>query len=655
MGVTGIPAPEVLWRPPPDVRSTTRIGSYLGWLRTQRGLDFSDYNRLWHWSVDDLEGFWTSIWEFFEIRSQSPYTNVLRGEMPGARWFEGATLNYAEHALLRHGQVPALISESQTVGRRETSWDELADQIGRARAGLRRIGVGKGDRVAAYLPNIPETIVAFLACASLGAVWSSCAPEFGPRAVIDRFRQIEPKVLLTIDGYRYGNREVDLRANVEAIRTELPSVETTIHVRYLNPDRALPDALDWERLLAGEADLAFEPVPFSHPLYILFSSGTTGLPKPIVHGHGGILIEHLKTHALLSDIGADDRFFWYTTTGWMMWNHLVSHLLVGATLVLFDGDPSYPDLSTLWRLASDTRMTWFGASAGFLMSSRAAGLRPGQQFDLSSLRAVGSTGSPLPAEGFRWVYDAVGSNLLLSSLSGGTDVCSGFVGGCPLVPVWAGEISCRYLGAKVEAFDSSGRPVIGEPGELVVTRPMPSMPVGFWNDDDGSRYRRAYFDTYPGVWRHGDWITITERGSCIISGRSDATLNRGGVRLGTSDFYSVVGEVPEVVDSLVVHLDDPDDAAGRLVLLVQLVPGAQLDPSLERTIIHALRSSLSPRHVPDVIHQVASIPMTLSGKKLELPVKLILSGAEPDQVASTDALRNPDSLDAIRNLVQNRR
>lgn len=654
MGLTGIPEPEVLWRPAPDAKRTTRIGRYFGWLTEHRGLDFVDYNQIWQWSVEDLEGFWTSIWEYFEIKAHSPYQRVLQGEMPGARWFEGATLNYAEHAVSRRGESPALISDSQTVGRRETSWDELADQVGRARAGLRRLGVGNGDRVAAFLPNIPEAIVAFLACASLGAVWSSCAPEFGPRAVIDRFRQIEPKVLLTVDGYRYGKREVDLRANVASIRAELPSVETTVHVRYLNQGEPLLGTIDWEHLIDTAANLAFEPVPFDHPLYILFSSGSTGMPKPIVHGHGGILIEHLKTHALLSDIGADDRFFWFTTTGWMMWNHLVSHLLVGATLVLFDGDPSYPDLSTLWRLAESTRMTWFGASAGFLMSSRAAGLRPGEQFNLVSLRGVGSTGSPLPAEGFRWVYGTVGPNLLLSSLSGGTDVCSGFVGGCPLVPVWAGEISCRYLGAKVEAFDSSGRPVIGEPGELVVTRPMPSMPVGLWGDLDGSRYRRAYFDTYPGVWRHGDWITITERGSCIISGRSDATLNRGGVRLGTSDFYAVVGEVPGVIDSLVVHLEDSQNAAGRLVLLVQLDPGVQLDLSLEQAIKDALRSHLSPRHVPDEIHHVPSIPTTLSGKKLELPVKRILSGAEPDEVASTDALRDPDSLEAIRNLASRR-
>jgi acetoacetyl-CoA synthetase len=646
--------PEVLWWPPADARKKTRIGKYMDWLADHRGLKFATYEQLWRWSVADLEAFWSSIWEYFEVRAHSPYKKVLEGDMPHARWFEGATLNYTEHTLWRRGNTPALISESQTVGRREITWDQLTDQVGRARVGLERLGVGKGDRVAAYLPNIPETVVAFLATASLGAVWSSCAPEFGPRAVIDRFRQIEPKVLLTVEGYRYGVREIDLAPNLETIRSGLPSLEATVVVGYLDQTRQLPDTLSWADLVGGAGVLQCVPVPFDHPLYVLFSSGTTGLPKPIVHGHGGILIEHLKTHALLSDIGPGDRFFWFTTTGWMMWNHLVSHLAVGSTLVLFDGDPSYPDLSTLWQLAESTGMTWFGTSAGFLMSCRAAGLRPGDQFDLKSMRAVGSTGSPLPAEGFRWVYEAVGSGLLLSSVSGGTDVCSAFVGGCPLVPVWVGEISCRYLGVKVEAFDPSGESVVGKPGELVVTKPMPSMPVGFWGDKDGSRYNQAYFADYPGVWRHGDWITLTDRGSCIISGRSDATLNKGGVRLGTGDFYAAVADVPGVVDSLVVHLGDSSGSGDRLVLLVQLTPGAQLDASLEQAIKQALRSSLSPRHVPDEIHRVPSIPTTLSGKKLELPVKKILAGADPGDVASSDALKNPESLEAIHKLAKQR-
>jgi acetoacetyl-CoA synthetase len=646
--------PSVVWRPPADARKTTRMGKYMDWLADNRGLEFATYDDLWRWSVADLEAFWSSIWEFFSVRAYSPYKRVLEGEMPDARWFVGATLNYAEHTLWRRGTSPALISESQTVGRQEITWDHLADQVGRARAGLVQLGVGRGDRVAAYLPNIPETVVAFLATASLGAVWSSCAPEFGPRAVIDRFRQIEPKVLLTVDGYRYGVRDIDLATNIKMIRSGLPSLEATVGVSYLDQTGQLPSSISWADLVGGTGDLHYAPVPFDHPLYVLFSSGTTGLPKPIVHGHGGILIEHLKTHALLSDIGPDDRFFWFTTTGWMMWNHLISNLAAGSTLVLFDGDPSYPDLSTLWQLAESTGITWFGTSAGFLMGCRAAGLRPGNQFDLKSIRAVGSTGSPLPAEGFRWVYEEVGSDLLLSSVSGGTDVCSAFVGGCRLVPVWTGEISCRYLGAKVEAFDSAGRSVVGKPGELVVTKPMPSMPVGFWGDKDGSRYRQAYFADYPGVWRHGDWITITERGSCIISGRSDATLNRGGVRLGTGDFYAAVADIPGVVDSLVVHLGDSFGGGDKLVLLVQLIPGAELDRQLEHAIKETLRSSLSPRHVPDEIYQVPSIPTTLSGKKLELPVKKILAGADPGDVASSDALKNPESLEAIRQLAEQR-
>jgi acetoacetyl-CoA synthetase len=658
----------VLWNPPADVRGTTRIGAYLAWLETTRDLHFDDYDQLWQWSVQHLEAFWESIWDYFSLGSgtargtpasgparqdERPYQAVLQGRMPGAKWFVGATVNYAEHALAHTGTNPALVSESQTVGRREVTWEALRDLVARARTGLRRLGVGRGDRVAAYLPNIPETIAAFLATASLGAIWSSCAPEFGPRAVIDRFRQIGPKVLLTVDGYRYGERSIDLRSGLAEIRPALPTVETVVQVPYLGSG-ALAGSLSWGELTAAsDGELAFEPVLFDHPLYILFSSGTTGLPKPIVHGHGGILIEHLKTHALLSDIGPSDRFFWFTTTGWMMWNHLVSHLLVGATLILFDGDPAYPDLSTLWRLAADTGMTWLGASAGFFMNCRAAGLRPGDQFDLSALRAIGSTGSPLPAEGFQWIYESVG-DVFLSSLSGGTDVCSGFVGGCRLVPVWAGEISCRYLGVSVEAFDQRGNPVIGEPGELVVTKPMPSMPVGFWGDATGERYRNSYFDTYPGVWRHGDWITFTTRGSCIISGRSDATLNRGGVRLGTSEFYTVVGDVPGVVDSLVVHLEDQTGPAGRLVLLVQLEEGVSLDRSIETSIKVALRSQLSPRHVPDDIYAVPAIPMTISGKKLELPVKRILGGADPGDVVSPDALRDPGALDAIRQLAAGR-
>jgi acetoacetyl-CoA synthetase len=503
---------------------------------------------------------------------------------------------------------------------------------------------------------VAETVVAFLATASLGAIWSSCAPEFGIRSVVDRFRQIEPTVLLAVDGYRYGERPISRAAEVQAIRDALPTLSATVVLPYLDPEAAPPaGALSWQDLLSEKGPLDFAAVPFDHPLYILYSSGTTGLPKPIVHGHGGILLEHLMALALHLDLSSGDRFFWFTTTGWMMWNYLVSGLLVGATLVCFDGDPAHPDLGALWQLAEATEMSYFGTSAPFLLSCRKAGLRPRDDADLSRIRGVGSTGAPLPAEGFEWVYDAVTDDALLGSVSGGTDVCAAFVGMAPLLPVRSGEISCRYLGAKVEAFDKRGRSVIGEQGELVLTAPMPSMPVGFWGDPDGTRYRAAYFDTYPGVWRHGDWITISETGACVISGRSDATLNRGGVRVGTAEFYSVVEDLDDVADSLVVHLEDPAGGPGELLLFVAPRPGVAVDEALRARIATALRSSLSPRHVPDTIYEVAAIPRTLSGKKLEVPVKRILAGTAVDDAASLGALANPESLVAFEAVAAERR
>jgi acetoacetyl-CoA synthetase len=497
--------------------------------------------------------------------------------------------------------------------------------------------------VAAYLPNVPEAVIGLLACASIGAIWSSCAPEFGTRSVIDRLGQVEPKVLLTIDGYRYGERAVDRADEVAAIRAALPSLQSTVVLPYLADGAAIGDAITWDELLSEPGSLAFDPVPFDHPLYLLYSSGTTGLPKPIVHGHGGILLEHLKVLALHHDLGPADRFFWFSTTGWMMWNYLVSGLAVGSTIVLFDGSPGHPDLMALWRMAAELRITCFGTSAPYLMACRKEGLRPGEALDLGALRSIGSTGAPLPAEGFRYVYDAIGSSLQLASVSGGTDVCTAFVGASPLVPVWEGEISCRALGCRVEAFDHSGHPVVGEEGELVITAPMPSMPVGFWNDPDGRRYRDAYFGLFPGAWRHGDWVTITERGSCVISGRSDATLNRGGVRIGTAEFYAVVESLPEIADAIVVHLEEGDE----LILFVTLRPGAALDEGLRGRIAAELRRSLSPRHVPDRIVAVPAVPRTLSGKKLEVPVKRILGGTAPEVAASRGSLANPASLDAF--------
>ncbi len=645
---------EVLWRPSVERRERSRIGRYLRWLAAERGRTFADddYDSLWRWSVDDLDGFWRSVWDHFGLRSATPVDRALASaDMPGATWFPGATLNYAAHALRAEPDRPAIVARSQSRPPVELSMADLRDQVARCRKGLQSLGVGKGDRVAAYLPNIPETVVALLAAASLGAVWSSCAPEFGTRSVVDRLRQIEPAVLLAVDGYVYGAKRIDRRDEVAAVRDELPSLRAVVTVPYLEPDTRLPGSVTWDELL-GEAapadgqEIDHEPVPFDHPLYVLYSSGTTGLPKPIVHGHGGILLEHHKVLALHNDLGPGDRFFWFSTTGWMMWNYLVSGLLVGATPVLFDGDPGHPGLDALWEMAAETGVTFFGTSAPYLLACRKAGIVPAKAADLSALRGVGSTGAPLPAEGFRWVYENVGDDLLLSSISGGTDVCTAFVGGCPLVPVRAGEISCRYLGAKVEAYDEAGRSVVGEQGELVVTAPMPSMPVGLWGDGDGSRYRAAYFEGHPGVWTHGDWITLMPDGASVITGRSDATLNRGGVRMGTAELYSVVESLPEVADSLVVHLEDPEGGPGRLVLFVAPAPGHRVDDDLRRRIAAALRTELSPRHVPDEIREVPGVPRTLSGKKLEVPVKRILTGTPAEVAASRGSLANPEVLDA---------
>ncbi|MEU6073190.1 acetoacetate--CoA ligase [Micromonospora sp. NPDC047074] len=651
---------DVLWTPPADVRERSRIGSYLRWLREHRGLDFADYDELWRWSVTDLDAFWRSVWDHFEVVAHTPPTATLtdRG-MPGTRWFPGATLNYAENVLRMPGRAdddPVVIAYGQTRAPVTLTAAELRDQVRRVAAGLRRLGVTAGDRVAAYAPNIPETYVLLLATSSLGAIFSSCAPEFGTRSVTDRWQQIEPKVLVAVDGYRYGEKPVDRSGEVAAIRAALPSLEHTVGISYLDPAGPPPEgALAWAELAADtDEPLAFIPVAFDHPLYVLYSSGTTGLPKPIVHGHGGILLEHLKMLALHHDLGPADRFFWFTTTGWMMWNFLVSGPAVGAAIVLFDGNPGHPDLGALWRLAEETGTTYFGTSAPFLLACRKAGLVPKEIADLSALRGVGSTGAPLPAEGFTWVYETVGDRLQLQSLSGGTDVCTGFVGGVPLLPVHAGEITCRALGAKVEARSAEGTPVIGELGELVITEPMPSMPVGFWNDPDGTRYREAYFDLYPGVWRHGDWITVNDRGGCVITGRSDATLNRGGVRLGTAEFYSVVEGLDEVVDSVVVHLEDDEGGAGELLLFVVLAEGLELDDALRKKICRELRTALSPRHVPDEIHQVRAVPRTLSAKKLEVPVKKILTGTPVDSAAARGALANPESLTAFATLAQRR-
>ena len=633
---------QLLWSPAgADSYALSRMAGFQSHVQAETGRSFSDYSELWQWSVDHVDELWTTVWDHFHVAGGKG-DEIRRGELPAARWFPGARLNYAQNALARAHVEEAVVAVSEDGSVRRLSRDQLQAEVGRVRAGLARLGVGVGDRVAGYLPNGLEAVVSFLGAASLGAVWSSCAPEFGSKAVLDRFGQIRPRVLVAADGYRYGGRLIDRREPITEMSRALGC--TTVVVPS-GPEQDGPDqAVPWAEFRGEEGPVDFEPVPFEHPLYVLYSSGTTGPPKAIVHGHGGILLEHLKALALHGDLGPDDRFFWFSTTGWMMWNFLVSGLAAGSTVVLYDGSPTYPDLARLWRLAGEEGLTYFGASAGFLSACHRAGLRPGELADLSRLRTVGSTGSPLAADAARWVYEAVSPRVYLSSISGGTDVCTAFVGGSPGVPVRAGEIPCRYLGAAVEAFDSEGRPVRSEQGELVVTRPMPSMPVGLWGDADGRRYRDTYFGDYDGVWRHGDWITVYPDGACLITGRSDATLNRGGVRLGTGEFYAVVEALPGVADSLVVHLEDEDGGAGELVLFVVPEPGRTLDDEMATSINEALRRELSPRHVPDRIAVIAEVPRTLSGKKLEIPVKRILAGAAPDDVVSPGALANPDAL-----------
>jgi acetoacetyl-CoA synthetase len=635
--------PTVLWQPDEAFAERTRLRAYMRWLAEARGVDAATYDELWRWSIGDLEGFWSSIAAYFDVRFHVPPRAVLgRREMPGSEWFPGAELSLPEHILRgRDDDAVAIRHASELRPLRELTWGELRALTARIQAGLRDLGVSRGDRVAAYMPNIPETIAAFLAVAGLGAVWSSCSPDFGARSVIDRFAQIEPTVLLAVDGYRYGGRDYDRGPVVEEIHEQVGG--TLVRLGYL-------DGSGWQDGFLGRAgaDSALElaPVPFDHPLWVLYSSGTTGLPKAIVHGHGGILLEQLKKLNLHLDAQDGDRVFWFTTTGWMMWNFLVGVLLTPASIVLYDGNPGAPSLDRLWELAAQAGITCFGTSAAFIATCMKAGVRPAAGRDLSALRSVGSTGSPLSPEGFRWVYDELGSDTWLFSTSGGTDVCTAFVGGVPLEPVYEGELQARSLGCDVQAFDEAGRPLVDEVGELVITQPMPSMPLFFWSDPDGERLREAYFETYPGVWRHGDWIEITSRGTAIIYGRSDSTINRGGVRMGTSEIYRAVLALDEIVDALVV--DVPRAGAGAeswMALFVVLRDDAELDDELRAAIARRVREDCSPRHVPDDVFAVAAVPRTLSGKVLEVPVKRILAGTPPERAASRDSLANPEALD----------
>jgi acetoacetyl-CoA synthetase len=629
---------ELLWEPSGERVERAAVTRFA----RERGLP-ADYDELWRWSVENLDDFWAAIWEHFSI--DGSYEQVLGSrEMPGAEWFPGARLSYAKHIFRGKDDGEVAIrhaSELRELG--EWTWGELRDQVGRIAAGLKGLGVGEGDRVVAYMPNIPETTAAFLACASIGAIWSSCSPDFGARSVVDRFAQIEPKVLLAVDGYRYGGKDFDRCSVVDMLRGEMPSLERTVVLPYLGCG-SIDDAMSWDELVSEAAEIEFAELPFDHPLWVLYSSGTTGLPKPIVQGQGGILLEHTKKMHLHLDAQAGDRVFWFTTTGWMMWNFLIGVLLTDASIVLYDGNPAHPGPDVLWDLAAETGMTTFGTSAAYIASCMKSEVKPAEGRDLSALTAIGSTGSPLSPEGFQWVYDELGKDTWLFSTSGGTDMCTAFVGGVPTKPVWLGELQARSLGADVQAWDEDGNPLTGEMGELVIAQPMPSMPLYFWGDDDGERLRESYFEMFPGTWRHGDWIEITDRDTAIIYGRSDSTINRGGVRMGTSEIYGAVLALDEITDALVV--DVPREGSdGWMPLFVVLREGESLDDDLVDRIRKRVREDASPRHVPNEVHQVDEVPRTLSGKVLEVPVKRILMGQDPDKVASRDSLQNPEALD----------
>jgi len=659
---------QPLWTPSRERAQDAEMTRFMSWVGERQDRAFVDYEELWRWSVEELEEFWACLWEFCGVRCSQPYEQVLAArEMPGARWFEGARLNYAENLLMgRAGQQRpadevAVLHCSELRELQELTWGQLRERVAACAAGLRSLGVERGDRVVAYMPNIPETLIALLATSSIGAIWSSAAPEFGARSVIDRFAQIEPKVLLTVDGYRHGGKDFDRTENVERILAEMPTVEHVVTLEYLGREDVYEAAsgrrrpgrggegsrgvVSWDELLTrgADAELAFEQVPFDHPLWVLYSSGTTGLPKAIVQGHGGILLEQYKKRLHL-DLRRGDRMFWFTTTGWMMWNFLVGCLVSDAAIVLYDGSPAHPDLGFLWRLAERTGITCMGVSPGLLASCEKAEIEPGRDYDLSRLRALGATGSPLSPESFHWVYEHVKHDVWLFSTSGGTDVCTAFVAGCPLLPVYEGELQCRALGCAVYAWDEDGNSLDDEVGELVITEPMPSMPLYLWGDDDGSRLRDSYFAMYPGVWRHGDWIRITPRGGAVISGRSDSTINRMGVRMGTAEIYRAALSVEDVLDALVVDVPRQDSELW-MVMFVVLREGVGLDEELTAEIKSRIREDCSPRHVPNEIRQIAEVPRTLSGKVLEVPVKRILMGAPAHEAASVDSLANPRSLD----------
>jgi acetoacetyl-CoA synthetase len=640
---------DVLWRPTPAQIEPTQLAAYQRWLAQQRELRFDDYAALWAWSVNDVATFWQTVWDFFDVQADGAREPVLGSQqMPGVEWYPNARLNYAEH-VFRHAnaKAPALIARSEDSPTREVSWAELQRDTGALAARMRALGIVAGDRVASYLPNRAETVVAFLACASIGAIWSSCAPDMGATVVLDRLRQIEPKLLLATDSTTYNGKTQDRASVVDELLRELPSMTTVVHVPGpLAATRAIGwrDRMSWADAVRDDAALVFDRLPFSHPLWIVYSSGTTGMPKAMVHGHGGIVLTHLKTLGLQQDVRPGDRLLFLGGTGWIVWNLQLGALLTGATIVLYDGNPAWPDGPALWRVMDEHRVTSFGCGAAFLINAMKDGLRPRDFAPMHSLRAIYSTGSPLPIDAYRWVYDAVKPDLWLASISGGTDIASGFVSCAPTLPVHAGEIQCAELGVAAYAFNDAGKAVVDEVGELVITKPMPSMPLFFWNDEGGKRYRESYFETFDGVWRHGDWIRFTPRGSSVIYGRSDSTINRFGIRMGTAEIYRVVEELAEVRDSLVVDLE----FLGResfMPLFVVLKPGCVLDAALKARIAQEIRSKASARHVPNEVYEVAEIPRTLTGKKMEVPVRKLLLGMAREKVASADSMANPSSLE----------
>jgi len=641
--------PKLLWQPSTEFRDKSNLSGYRKWLAESKNISFVDYHALWIWSTEYIEAFWKSIWEYFDLEGSLEAIEICsRDSMPGVKWFEGTQLNYAREVFRnRNNEYPALIFASEKSSIVEISWTELIEKTASLQAHLEKAGLKSGDRVAAFLPNIPEAIISFLAVNSIGAVWSSCSPDFGLGAVTDRFTQIEPKILITVDGYQYAGKSYDKKDVINDLISKLPSLEQIIYIPYLD-DSAYNFAVNtsqWESVISeSKQSLKFSETGFSHPIWVLFSSGTTGVPKAITHSNGGIILEHLKYLSFHNNIKAGDRCFWYTTTGWMMWNYIIGSLLVKGTTVLYDGSPAYPDMNVLWKFAEQAKITHFGTSAGFVIANMKAATRPGNNFNLNQLISIGSTGSPLPPEGFDWLYKNVKSDLWVASISGGTDVCSAFVGGNPLLPVHSGEIQCRALGCKLEAFDDEGRSIINQVGEMVLTKPMPSMPIYFWGDENFAKYTESYFEMYPGIWRHGDWTMITERNGIIIYGRSDSTLNRGGVRIGTSEIYRAVDKVDEISDSLIICIEN-NVGDFYMPLFVTVRQGAKLDEILKNKIKTTIRSEYTPRHVPDEIIEITEVPYTISGKKVETPVKKILQGKPFEKILNKDALKNPAALD----------